>query len=973
MPPQSSSQDSKHEDQLEQAEERVPSSPPALNGHEGEMEYDEHDYEEHVSVHADEEDLDRVASVEKDVDMDAEEAMPESENADEGMEQGALAADEVAHGTANVQKLEHREEESQLQGDDSGYPLDEEELPKQQSRPQLRAQRQSTIPESDMMDDTQPSMFAPTLAIGTNDAESAVGERGAPHQTHTTEPFHTAREQQSASQSNTNSIAASKTPDRPAKSPAPQFRSLIDIANQPQTQTSTDIGEIEMPRLSFTEEVNDDFVAKVSGSSPVRPAAKKRKVTYTKKKALMSPAKVTEEVLERLPPSPLKRVHNMTPSSTAEREAQGARAATHAREDVVTARLATKKAAPPAMSRKAKPERKGALKPVDKSLLRKSPAPVRSPRFSATTKTPTKPARSAETELSDTDMDDDIIAVAEPTKGQTDDLQASVSTGIVHNPSDRGEAPTGPAIVPNRVFASWPGLGFYPATCLDQIGPSNLKILYDDETENSMEPIHVRALDLVLGDHVKVDVKGLKKNTYVVVGFKDKIDSEHIEPFPLTDRRGYATVVLEVKQRESLPKGRLDQSPPAVAVPLTTVYLTSQLWAKFRDRIFIFASAPPGSASGSRVATPGAAADASGTPITAKRGAGGSLLKGSVRAGSVSSSARGGTGTVFANMAFAISMGTNSSDRDSIMKLINSNGGQVLADGFHELFNESDTSDNGTSPAKASKGSKGKGKATAVGSDDLSIKAEYKDLRFVALISDSFCRRSKYIQALALNIPAVHHRWLTDSIAAATPMAFANYLLPAGTSTYLDPKGVVRSRTMTLYAPGAEGFSFQDVVAARDLLLNDQSVLLVTGKSKADKEQKQPYVFLAQALGCKAVGRCVDLDAAKDMVQDGTWDWVYVNDGGKATAHAVKRVEEAASVIFGTPMPSSSSAKPSGSKQPGRKRKRGESEETEGDGGSGNSKGKNIVIAGTVGGKKVRVACDEFVVQSLVLGALVEE
>ncbi|KAF2651839.1 hypothetical protein K491DRAFT_636781 [Lophiostoma macrostomum CBS 122681] len=977
MPPQSSSQGSGREVQPEGAEERVPSSPPALNGREAELEYDEHDYEEHISARADEEDLDRVPSVEKDVDMDREEAVPESEHADhdEGSQRDVLTANEVDQGDVKAEGTKHREEESQLQGGDdlarSGYLLEEEESSEQPLRPQHRGQRQSTIPESDIMEDTQPSMFAQTVPIGTNKAESAVGEGGPPPRTHSTEPFHTAREHQSASQSNTASITVSKTPDRSPRSSAPQFRSLIDIANQPQTQNSTDIGDIEMPRLSFTEEVSEDPVAKVSASSPIRPAIKKRKITTygAKRKAPMSPAKVAEAKPSRFSPSPLKRVRHMTPSSTAEREDQGARAATHAREDVVSTRTVTRKFAATVVSRSTKPERKGALKPVDRSLLHKSPVSARSPRLLSSTKPATEPLTSDQAELSDTDMEDDSIAVRKPTSGQDGSPEAAESTGTDHDPSDRGEAPAGPAIVPNRVFAFWPGLNYYyPATCLDQSVDGSFKIRYDDGTETVKDANHVRALDLAVGDHVKVDEKGKKKNIYVVVGLKDKIDTEHDEPFPLTDRRGYATVVLEVKQRESLPKASSDQPQELISVALANIYLTPQLWTKLRDRVFDFTSTTLGSESASRVATPAVAASALGTPTARQRGARASLLQGSIRAGSVASSARVG-GTVFANMAFAITMDPNSSDslRDSIMQLVTSNGGQVLENGFHEFFTDMDGSEDGSTSATASKG---KGKATAGSGDSLSIKHEYKDLAFVALISDSFCRRSKYIQALALNIPAIHHRWLVDSIASAAPLPFANYLLPAGASTYLDPRGIVRSRTMILYTPGAEGFSFQDIVADRDLLLDDQSVLLVTGKNKSEKEQKKPFVFLARALGCKVVGRCVDLAAAKDMVQDGTWDRVYVNDGGKAPAQTVKRIEEAANVLFGTPIPSSSSAKP---RQTGRKRKRAESEDTEGDAGSGNNKGKNMVLAGDVDGKKVRVASDEFIVQSLILGALLDE
>lgn len=237
--------------------------------------------------------------------------------------------------------------------------------------------------------------------------------------------------------------------------------------------------------------------------------------------------------------------------------------------------------------------------------------------------------------------------------------------------------------------------------------------------------------------------------------------------------------------------------------------------------------------------------------------------------------------------------------------------------------------------------------------DNLDVKKEHKNLGFVALITDSHSRRTKYIQALALNIPCLHHRWLMDSISASVPLPFGKYLLPAGISTYLNPSGIARSRTMDLYDPGSEDVSFKETLKGRELLLQDESVLIVTGTTKKELERKAPYLFLTSALGPNEVGRCADLNAAKSMFKDGGWDWIYV-DGG------VDGVAEAANALLDKVK---STGKKTGPKS--KKRKRDQSEDGE--------ESKAMALTGTIGGKKVRLACDEFVVQSLILGALIEE
>lgn len=372
--------------------------------------------------------------------------------------------------------------------------------------------------------------------------------------------------------------------------------------------------------------------------------------------------------------------------------------------------------------------------------------------------------------------------------------------------------------------------------------------------------------------------------------------------------------------------------------------MTTQLWARLRGRAFNFSPPTSPSKSTSRLGTP-VQTDPLATPSFSRRGTTApSLLKGATaRAASVTSSTRSGRG-VFANMAFVLtSTGTNV-DKDEISRTIKTNGGMVLEQGFHQLF------DNESGDAPLSSQSRRLSESGIDATAILTLKPAYKDLGFVALISDSHSRSTKYLQALALNVPCLHLRWVQDSLQASRAAPFLRYLLPAGVSKFLDPNGVVRSRTMTAYDPAAEDLTFDQTISKRDLLLQDRSVLLITGKSKKEIEKRQPFIFLTHALGSAHVGRCTDLTAATDLLNDGQWDWVYVDNGEAGIA-------DAAAELFGTGKPAASSKA-----KKGKKRKRDDTEEKE-----------ELVVRGEVGGKKVKITCSEFVIQSLILGALVEE
>ncbi|KAF2871193.1 hypothetical protein BDV95DRAFT_495297, partial [Massariosphaeria phaeospora] len=966
----------------EESEERVPSSPPIIT-HEDDITYDEHAYDE-LSVSqresnlgpgtgdVDMEDREDVAvtneeafedeelqegdPAETEDDPDGDDDLPKKASADAEADEMDLEAPpaEEADLVGDYEVPETLEQENEHPSEHehelirSSHPEDEVASSEQHATVQPRVQRQSTIPESDMLDDTQPSFFPYRIDAGNADShatESNEDNSVVPNQTNSTEPFHTARENHSGSQPDELSNDAARISDAETTEQVPVFRSLRDIANQPDIQHSQDLGDIEIPRLSYATEEDDAFL----GSSPMPPPAKKRRVTYSaKKKHFAGPIADTDPLSDQVSTSPLQQVHNAPQdssplSSAKEMEEQGASAAANARGEAEAIYTKVSKLRGTSLLTPARPQaqKPGALKSVNVKALLASPrkAPPVFPKSK-----PSPPSRSRRiNEQRASELPDVQSPSDEPDElaGPTPEVTAPGST--VRPASDHGEAPTGGILVPNRVFAYWPGrIVYYAATCIGRADNSQWQVRYDDGNIHPLEPLQVRNLDLRVGDHVKVDQKGMKKHTYLVVGLQGKLDADHGLEYPLTDRRGYTVAIVQEKPRDSLPKDAVLQPKPPVSVPITQIYLTNGMWARYRDRMFDYTPAPSSSAPASRLATPVRVMGETGTPSFSKRTSGvPSLLKESTSRPSHTSTAIVPAGNVFSNMAFAISLSEDSDgkEKEAITKLITSNGGRIVDTGFHELF-DYEPSDRPSTPKTFNQATSSAG--------DLVLYDENRDLGFVALISDTHSRRTKYFQALALNIPCLHIRWIQDTIAASRLLPFFKYFLPAGISTFLGP-GVVRSRTMDVYDPTAADVSFANMIQGRNLLLHNHTVLIVTGKTKPNIERKQPYIFLMHTLGPAAIGQCADLAAARAMLHEDDWGWVYVNGG-------VEDVADAEAVLF-----HGAAAKKAGARS--KKRKREEKDAAVGP----------LVRTGWVDGKEVRVMGDEFVVQSLILAALVEE
>ena len=297
-------------------------------------------------------------------------------------------------------------------------------------------------------------------------------------------------------------------------------------------------------------------------------------------------------------------------------------------------------------------------------------------------------------------------------------------------------------------------------------------------------------------------------------------------------------------------------------------------------------------------------------------------------------------------MVFAISFQSRSSDEtdqqyNERMKLarniklqISNAGGGILGEGFDELFENP--------PIKAVTG-----KNPSFPPDtDIKLKADARSLGFTALIADDHSRKQKYMQALALGLPCLAHRWVTTCLERNEIVDWTPYLLCAGRSKVLSEAH--RSRNLAPYDAAAAVFA--DVVEQRPRLLAGSRILVILKKSEEAK--KTAYTFLTRALGA-SLWRVPNLEEARARLKTaedlGTpFDWVYVDentDTGK---------------LFVTPATTTAAAGGAGPR--GRKRKREKA-----------AAGGVASLGHPAPLKGVRFIGNELVIQSLILGRLIEE
>ena len=673
-------------------------------------------------------------------------------------------------------------------------------------------------------------------------------------------------------------------------------RTIGEIAADPSPPDA--LGDVDVD-INILSNEDVEFQRALSGSSPIAPARKRRRGGRGLAIQAAEPGSTKLPPLPQSPlPPPSSAISAITPAHASSEADLRSPANTK-----VTAREAKKQGLQPRSAREG-PAREQALDAraasAPKSVKENAAADVRAELIAA-----------------------DSSSSAQPPDATPQSITAEAASRL-------------PVTAPNRVFAHFNGTtpAYHPATCLRVIDGHEPRytVRFDDGTVDSIAAYSIKRLELRAGDLVKVDLPGSRTKTFVVEGMRDQqrpvVSPDPVTPsrrgraastndsaFPETDIHGYATVLVSPRQRASVEGYQPTSSQ--IAVPLAQLYLTQTMWSWFKNRQYIHTSNKPLTLTG--LQTPSERPSTPSTPSSRTRRA---KPSGLTQSRSISASTRSNDG-IFNNMAFAVTNVGRSEDNERIKTEISSNGGIILDNGFDELFR--------IPPL-----------ARTTGPQDLHADASFKltpaakDLGFTCLIADKYCRRAKFIQALALGIPCLATRWITDCVIKQCVLPWAPYLLPSGESAFLG--GAARSRILQPFT--AEVSTLSEIIENRPKMLDNASVLLIMEKGQEEIMKQHPLI--THALGASKIARAINEDAAVKAVSDAQalgqpWDFVFSYNKEKA-------VEDR---LFGT-------------NQTGRKRKRGRESEVH----AGQGRDKR---------SKIRVVGNEFVIQSLILGMLVEE
>lgn len=495
-------------------------------------------------------------------------------------------------------------------------------------------------------------------------------------------------------------------------------------------------------------------------------------------------------------------------------------------------------------------------------------------------------------------------------------------------------------VAPNRVFAQFKGNypGFYPATCLAVIngGPEpQYKVRFDDGAVDIVTAYCVKRLELQIGDVVKVDMPGVRTHNYTVQGFRDKeapiplleVDTPSrskrgarpsASKFPSTDIYGHKTILVAPKQQAEI-------AEELEAFPLMHIYLIQRMWTNFKDRVFSYQPSLASRVTGLQTPSDRPSTPSSPGSRTRRIKAPAQPLSSVARPMKLSCNGS----YLFDNMVFSITNVEVLAVREKIVRQIGSHGGNILDSdqGFAELFDVPDLE-------MASPRKRRDNDAESL----FRLTATAANRGFTCLLADKHCRNAKFIQALALGIPCLATRWVKDCISKGRLVPWEPYLLSSGESAFLD--GATRTRLLPPSDP--ETVLLPTIVESRPNFLADSSILLIIGEGKEAKSMKA-YPFIAHALGARKVSRALSLDAARQVLLEAkaageAWDWVYYYESENREERIAQRKAE--DILLG-----------GGGGSAGKKRKRDEG----------------------MGGRKTRVAVTEFVIQSLILGRLMDD
>ena len=476
-------------------------------------------------------------------------------------------------------------------------------------------------------------------------------------------------------------------------------------------------------------------------------------------------------------------------------------------------------------------------------------------------------------------------------------------------------------VAPNSVFAHFNGnySGYYPATCLGMVGGDEpkYKIRFDDGTVDTINGASVKRLELRVGDLVKVDRPAARSHTYIVLGMQDKHSASNETTFgtPSGSRRARL--------------GNVSKFAVTDMFGHTNVLVRLKHGLKTPDRdhsseevvplASIYLTSVLWRSLKDRLYNyePSPPDPTSGLQTPSERPSTPSTPSSRNRRAKLL--ARAGT---IPSAPTSISRTTSSLFDNLLFSITSIENSTTRAETLaHIRCNGGTILETGFDSLFDIPDLPSAGPTRCCTPETFRLKVTSSARGFTCLIADKHCRTHKFFQALALDIPCLAPRWVRDCISKQTLLPWQPYLLPSGDSTFL---GTVRTRLLPNCAP--DTVKLPALIAHRPAFLAGASVLLIMGKGKEEQMMKA-YPFIAYALGAAQVSRAVSLEAAKKVLENGEhWDWVCYHER-EGTGR-----RQAESVLFG-----------------GRGRKR-------------NS-----------GGEGTRVVVTEFVVQSLILGQLMEE
>ena len=261
-------------------------------------------------------------------------------------------------------------------------------------------------------------------------------------------------------------------------------------------------------------------------------------------------------------------------------------------------------------------------------------------------------------------------------------------------------------------------INYYPATVVeppcvisaDQPAPLDSEVLvrFDDDTETTVQLRHIKRFHLDEGQTVRIQGE---KNTFTVQRFeKDPTEQGHQDIF------GHNVIIVT----------RLKTTTPELRFPIGKVFLTGTLFAQLKDK---YTTTWCGRG---RYIPTSLSRQVSSSP---------NLTRAPART----------TSPLFQNMVFAISFvqeGKNTLEemKTSLSDKIKMHSGTVFDDGLREMF------------------------ATVGESQTLELDPSFEETAFCAVLANQYSRKPKYLEALALGVPCLAHRWIEDCVTQVSPL-----------------------------------------------------------------------------------------------------------------------------------------------------------------------------------------------------------